>query len=113
MITAALLICLAPIAHDGDTVRCGNSKQSVRIFGIQAPEIGMAGALNSRVALQGKSEGGLICEPRGTNYSRVVAICFNAAGEDIGKAQLQGGFAKEWCAYSVSRDYPRGYYGGC
>ncbi len=106
-VTAALLICLAPIAHDGDTARCGNTKQSVRIFGIEAPEIGTAGALDSRVALQRKIEGGLLCEPRGTNYSRIVAVCFNAIGDDVGRGQILDGSAKEWCAYS------RNFYGTC
>lgn len=98
--TAAILICLAPIAHDGDTVRCGNTKTSVRIFGIQAPEIGMAGALTSRDALQVVSAGGLLCEPVGTNYSRVVARCFNSSGVDVGLSQLASSHAVEWCSYS-------------
>lgn len=107
MLTAALLICLTPVVYDGDTVRCSNSKTSIRLFGIQAPEIGTAGALDSRVWLHGKVSGGLVCEPRGTNYSRVVAICFNAAGEDVGAAQISAGHAKEWCSYSSN------YYKTC
>lgn len=106
-ITAALLICFAPVAYDGDTIRCGASKTTVRVFGIEAPEIGTSGSLDSRVNVQALSDGGVWCEPRGTNYSRIVAICYNSKGVDIGRAQLQGGFAKEWCAYS------RNYYGTC
>jgi len=107
MITAAILICLAPVAYDGDTLRCGNSPARVRLFGIEAPEIGITGAIRARNASQAEATGGLICEPRGTNYTRVVAICRNAAGVDIGKALLDKGLVKEWCAYS------RNYYGTC
>ena len=107
MITAAILICLAPVAYDGDTLRCSITKTSVRLFGVQAPEIGTAGALDSRVALQAKVNGGVICEPRGTNYSRIVAICFNHKGEDVGRKLLIAGHVKEWCSYS------RNFYGSC
>lgn len=106
VIGAAILICLAPVAHDGDTVKCGG-KQGVRLFGIEAPETGQPGDPASKANVQKLSVGGLICRPTGTSYSRVVAQCFNAAGVDIGRAQLDGGFATEWCLYS------RNYYGRC
>lgn len=107
MITAALLICLAPVAYDGDTVKCGNTRTSIRVFGIQAPEKGQAGDPASTANLQAEVQGGLICEPNGTSYSRVVALCTNAQGVDIGLGQLGGGFAVEWCAYS------KNYYRTC
>ena len=107
MLQAALLLCLAPVATDGDTLRCGASGASVRIFGIQAPERGQAGWVESMNNLALRSVGGVVCEPRGTNFSRIVGLCRNARGEDVGKAQLDGSFAKEWGSYS------RNYYKTC
>ncbi|CAN5328994.1 hypothetical protein BH10PSE4_BH10PSE4_48660 [soil metagenome] len=34
---AAIIACTAPAVHDGDTIRCG--KESVRLFGVDAPEV--------------------------------------------------------------------------
>ena len=107
MITAAILICLAPVASDGDSARCGASQATIRLFGINAPEIGQPGAVEARSALQALSVGGLQCEPKGASYSRIVAICFNSKGEDVGRKLLGAGLVMEWCAYS------RNYYGTC
>lgn len=112
-ITAAVLICLAPTASDGDTWRCGVSPTTVRLFGLNAPETGTVGAFEAKIATQTELAGGVTCEPRGTNYSRIVAICYNSRGEDIGRKLLTSGYVKEWCSYSVSRAYPKGYYGTC
>ncbi len=113
MITAAILICLSPVPSDGDSLRCNVSPTRVRLFGVNAPETGQPGAVEAKTALADYSAGGLLCEPRGTNYSRVVAICTNAAGQDLGRLLLDAGLVAEWCAYSVSRQYPKGYYGTC
>jgi len=107
VITAAILICLAPVAYDGDTVRCGTSPARVRLYGVQAPEIGQPGATGAKAALQVAAAGGLICDPRGTNYSRIVALCRNAAGVDVAQQLLTAGHVTEWCAYS------RNYYRTC
>ena len=107
MITAAILICLAPLASDGDTFRCGSSPTSVRLFGLNAPETGTVGAFEAKAAITAELQGGVICEPRGTSYSRIVAICSNSKGEDIGRKLLKAGHVKEVCTFS------RNYYGGC
>jgi len=107
MITAAILICLAPIASDGDTFNCGLSRTSVRLFGLNAAETGTAGALEAKSAIIGELQGGVICEPRGASYNRIVAICSNSRGEDIGRKLLTGGYVKEVCLYS------KNYYGTC
>lgn len=107
MIVSAVLICLSPVALDGDTLRCGSGPATVRIFGVQAPERSTAGWIESMANLNKESMGGLLCEPRGTNYNRIVALCRNFRGVDIGKAQLDGGFAVEWCSYS------RNFYATC
>ncbi len=106
-ITAAILICLAPTASDGDTFRCGLSPTTVRLFGLNAPETGTAGAFASKVALQNAINGGVVCEPKGTSYSRIVAVCSNPTGNDVGPALLKAGHVKEVCTFSKNR------YGTC
>lgn len=113
MIAAALLICLAPAQVDGDTIRCGPGPARIRLFGIQAPERGEPGYAESGANLARHISGGLVCTTVGASYNRIVAQCFNAAGQDVGRMQLDGGFAVEWCSYSVSRAYPNGLYGRC
>lgn len=103
---AALLICLAPVAYDGDTLKCAGG-QSVRLFGIQAPEKRQAGDPESTASLQALITGGVVCESRGASWSRIVARCFNASSTDIAKAQLDAAHASEWCEYS------RNFYGTC
>lgn len=106
-ITAAILICLAPTASDGDTFRCGLSPTTIRLFGVNAPETGTANAFESKVALQSAINGGVLCEPRGTSYSRIVAICSNLTGQDVGPPLLKAGHVKEVCTFS------RNYYATC
>jgi endonuclease YncB( thermonuclease family) len=36
---AASFLCLAPSHHDGDNIRCRNYRQSMRLYGIDAPEM--------------------------------------------------------------------------
>lgn len=107
MITAAIFLCLAPTAIDGDTLRCGITDTRVRVFGIQAPETGASGAAASKVHLQGLVNGGLICAVRGTSYNRVVGVCSNWNRQDIGLEQIKAGHAVEWCRYSKNE------YGNC
>ncbi|MEJ7831320.1 MAG: hypothetical protein WKF79_00255 [Nocardioides sp.] len=107
MITAAILLCLSPTASDGDTFRCGLSPTTVRLFGLNAAETGTVGAFEAKVALQAEVSGGVACEPRGASYNRIVAICRNFRGEEIGAKLLKAGFIKEDCRYS------RNHYGTC
>jgi hypothetical protein len=115
-LTAALLMCLAPIATDGDTVRCGAGQgwTRVRIWGVQAPETGQPGAEAAKVALQARVAGGIVCEPRGASYSRVVGLCYDGTGRDVGMELLQvDHVVTEWCSYTKSKLFPNGYYGTC
>ena len=107
MIAAALLICLAPMPSDGDTMRGGLSPTTIRLFGVNAPETGAAVAAEARAALAGEVAGGVQCEPKGTSYSRIVALCRNSQGVDVGGALLKAGHAKEVCSFS------RNFYGTC
>ncbi len=106
-ITAAVLICLAPTASDGDTARCGLSPTTVRLFGVDANETGTVGAYEAKVALQAELNGGVMCEPKGASYNRIVAVCFNHRGEDVGRKLLNAGHVKEVCTYS------KNLYGTC
>lgn len=107
-LTAALLWCLAPVAYDGDTVRCGDSWTRVRIWGVNAVEKGEPGWEAARDALQHRVAGGIVCEPRGTSYSRIVGLCYDATSRDVGMELLQvDKTVTEWCSYS------RNYYGTC
>lgn len=113
MITAAILICLAPVAYDGDTVRCGTSPTRIRLFAIQAPERGEPGAEEAKAALQATVNGGLICSPPSASYNRIVGLCSNYLGKDVGRALLDAKVVTEWCRYSVTKATPAGYYGTC
>ncbi len=107
MIIGALLICLAPVPIDGDTVRCaGPTKQAVRLFGVFSDDYTPADT-TAKAALGPLGEGGLMCEPRGASYNRIVAVCYNGAGVDIGGDLIKRGLATEWCSYS------RNFYGTC
>jgi hypothetical protein len=105
---AALLWCLSPVAYDGDTVRCGDSPTRVRIFGVGAVEIGQPGWQAARDALQRRVAGGIVCEPRGTSYTRIVGLCYDATGRDVGMELLKvDKVVTELCSYS------KNYYGTC
>lgn len=109
-LTAALLWCLAPVAYDGDTVRCGNgeSETRVRVFGVNAVEKGQPGWSVARDALQARVAGGIVCEPRGTSFTRIVGLCYNGTGRDVGLELLKvDKTVTEWCNYS------KNYYGTC
>ena len=107
LIASAVLTCTTPVAIDGDTIRCGPDQPNVRIWGVQAPEKGMAGWAESRDSLQRFVNGGVVCEPKGTSYRRVVGRCFNRMLFDVGFFQMKEGHATEWCRYS------RGFYRTC
>ena len=105
-ITAALLICLSPFAVDGDTIKCGASNVSVHLFGVNSVDRTPLDA-KAKARLGPLTAGGVTCVPKGTSYSRIVAVCTNHVGTDIGKALITEGLATEWCSYS------RNYYRTC
>lgn len=107
VVTAMFISCLAPTAVDGDTVRCDKNPVTVRIFGVNAPERGKPGYAESKAHLQAIIQGGLVCNPKGTSYGRVVAMCYNGNLIDVGLLQLANSHVVEWCAYSKNQ------YGTC
>lgn len=95
---------------DGDTLAIGENR--IRLYGIDAPEKGqdcldaggrryLCGPVASR-ALNGKIAGRHVsCEKRDVDrYSRIIAICRNHAGDDIGKWMVKTGNAVAYRRYS-------------
>ena len=87
------------IIIDGDTLRIDN--QSIRIWGLDAPEINTQRGIRAREAMQRLVSGKeVICEPDGTvSFNRVVAKCF-VDGEDIASIMIERGLAKPYCKFS-------------
>jgi micrococcal nuclease len=113
-----LIICVAAIAIDGDTLRCADGSR-IRLAGIDAPElpghcrIGRACAPGdseaSRAALARLVSGeALRCRPVGRSYRRVVAWC-EAGRVDLSCAMIEGGWAIGWGRYWGGHrcDYPQ------
>lgn len=106
LLAATSVACLSPVAVDGDTLRCEGGL-SVRIWGIQAPELGEPGAVAATASLQRLSNGGVVCDPKGESYRRLVGQCYNRQLFDLGFFQVMEGHAQEWCRYS------RNFYRTC
>jgi endonuclease YncB( thermonuclease family) len=105
MICAVLGLCTAligtPSVHDGDTLTIQG--QAVRLFGIDAEELDEPNGPRARDALRALVKGThyVRCEPTGQkSYDRVVAICYTAAGEDLGEAMVRGGYVLDCARYS-------------
>src|SRR6476469_8737481 len=107
MLGLAFLICLGPTTIDGDPVKCAWTRELVRIFGVNSPEVGQPGAAEATAAMAELIKGGLYCEIRGASYNRLVGQCWNLDHVDVGLSQLANGHAVEWCSYSKNA------YGTC
>lgn len=92
---------------DGDTIRQG--MVSVRLWGIDAPEMDTQAGRDARRYLIELTEGEtLTCEQKGTDgYGRRVASCTDSYGADLACSLLEAGHAEEWFTYSG------GYYREC
>lgn len=98
--------CPAPEHHDGDAIRCGSKGRSMRLYGIDAPE--MPGACRpgrqctpgdpfaSRDHLRALTAGRRVtCEEVDRDrYGRRVVRCL-AGRVDLSCAMVRGGFAVE------------------
>lgn len=103
MSLTALFLCLAPVAVDGDTLRC-RGVGLVRLLSIDAPELpghcrpGRAcvdgDPFASRRHLAGLVRGRRVsCRPTGRDrYGRILARC-SAGGGDLSCAQVDAGHA--------------------
>lgn len=104
-LSAGIIACTAPTVHDGDTLRCG--KTSLRLFGVDAPEVrrGKAPAeplaYEARDLLQSLTRGRVGCRVVDEDrYHRQVARCWSSASPDLNAAMIRSGLATEWRAYS-------------
>lgn len=99
---AALFLCLAPVAVDGDTLRCGG--ELVRLIGIDAPEL-PGHCRKGRVCTPGDgfaakramaelvARGAVKCASVGRDhYGRTLARC-DAGGVDLSCAMIASGQA--------------------
>ena len=106
LFAAASFACLNPSHHDGDNIRCGNVAGSMRLHGIDAPE--MPGACRpgractpgdpyaARDYLRSLTSGRTVrCDIVDVDhYGRKVVDC-TADGEKLGCAMIAGGHAVE------------------
>ena len=94
---------------DGDTFRISSRSVRIRVWGLDAPEVGTPGGSEATTALSGLIAGELItCRQRDTDrYGRIVGQCFLADGRDVTAAMIASGAAKEYCRFSAN------HYGTC
>lgn len=101
---AASFACASPWHHDGDNIRCAGADGTMRLYGIDAPE--MPGSCRpgrrctpgdpyaARDALRALTDGRRVtCEQLDTdNYGRPVVLC-EAGGVDLSCAMIASGHA--------------------
>jgi micrococcal nuclease len=85
---------------DGDTIYIGNT--SIRLFGIDAPELDHPYGNNSKWALINLCKGQCISAVLevGVTHDRVVATCFLPDGRDLSAEMVKLGMAVDWPKYS-------------
>lgn len=103
--SVSLVACDDPKVHDGDTLRCAG--ESVRLFGVDAPEVRRGQTAAEPFAYDARDE--LIRLTRGRvgcrfvdrdRYGRFVGKCWSAASPDVNAALIRSGFATEYRRYS-------------
>ena len=94
---------------DGDTFKLSGQSQSIRVWGLDAPERNKAGGSAATTALNALISGQTLrCAVVDIDrYQRLVGQCFLPDGRDITAAMIMTGTATEYCRYS------KGYYGTC
>jgi micrococcal nuclease len=94
---------------DGDTFKLVGQSQSIRVWGLDAPERNKSGGSAATAALKALiSVQTLRCAIVDIDrYQRLVGQCFLPDGRDITEAMIMTGTATEYCRYS------EGYYGTC
>ena len=93
---------------DGDTFRLEGHSHPIRLWGIDAPEIGTAQGERAKARLRGLVGNDLLrCHQKAVDrYRRTVAQCF-IGEKDISSEMILAGSAVEMCRYS------RNAYGTC
>ncbi|WP_323042920.1 thermonuclease family protein [Gemmobacter sp.] len=94
---------------DGDTFSLRGIDQSIRVWGLDAPERNERGASAATSILRGLISGqSLTCRVRDIDrYGRIVGQCFLPDGRDIAAVMIAAGVAREYCRFSG------GYYRTC
>lgn len=93
------------IAIDGDTLRLPNEPQSVRLWGVQAPELRDPGGRAAKAELASLlAQGATTCHVwTRDRYGRHVGMCF-VRGADVAWRLRAANLAADWPHYS------KGYY---
>lgn len=94
---------------DGDTFWTNGQRTRIRVWGLDAPEVGRAGGSAATAQLAGLVSGRSVqCRMRDVDrYGRIVGQCWLPDGRDIAAAMIASGTAREYCRFS------RNYYGNC
>jgi endonuclease YncB( thermonuclease family) len=92
-------------AIDGDTIAIMGVH--VRLWGIDAEELGEPHGLPAKYSLQGLINQGITCNLTGeVTYNRVVGTCYTANGMDIGAEMVKMGQALDCAHYSHGQYKP-------
>ena len=94
---------------DGDTFWVSGQRTRIRVWGLDAPEIGRAGGSAATAQLVGLVSGRSVqCRIRDVDrYGRIVGQCWLPDSRDIAAAMIASGTAREYCRFSGN------YYGTC
>jgi micrococcal nuclease len=98
--TASIIVC-----HDGDTCKIERENKliTVRLAGIDAPETGQEGAIESRDFLLKLTKGKkLILACHGLSYGREVCK-ITVDGKDVQREMVRNGWALDYPKYSQRR----------
>lgn len=102
----AALVCDVAYVNDGDTLRCVDGTR-IRLHAVAARESDetcspghpcpLVSAASATRELRRLASGQrLHCEPIGSSYDRVTAICWNEAAVEINCAMVRSGAALVW-----------------
>jgi endonuclease YncB( thermonuclease family) len=94
---------------DGDAFWIDTASTSMRVWGLDAPEVDQPGGSQATATLERLIAGrNLSCRQRDIDrYGRIVGQCFLPDGRDITAAMIASGTASEYCRYSGN------HYGTC
>ncbi len=95
---------------DGDTIHVAG--QRIRLHGIDTPETRQTCGLDGRVVRCGREATAALrrlsddepvsCQERDVDrYGRIVAVCFNTEGQDLGAELVREGWALAYRKYSL------------
>lgn len=115
LLFGAVTLCISSLAlagssvehvHDGDTFTMsdGTSSYRVRLWAVDAPELGQEGCAAARNFASAMVANGITLVRKGSSYDRVVAQVLTRHG-DLATLMLAGGFVMLDERYSKRTDY--------